>query len=226
MILPSVISIVSFGLVNLVAVSITYNRTNRTKNVKPQKEDMALKSMVAIAISLIMLFTPLYIVEYRLHECLLSNDFILYILMCLFGIMTKLLCKFIFTSMDRHKRENYDEELSVILLIACIVLSILFLIVNGNKYFWFYLSVAVGRFLWLDSNCQTLKESFCLFRQLSCASWYGIFVAIMLIVAALLEEAFTVQIWFPVIGIILSITGYSFWKHSPIKSNGKSPVNH
>lgn len=143
-----------------------------------------------------------------------ANDLLFYLWMCVFGKITRYICKRLFVFLDGSKSENYDEELSLILLLACMGLSALCFVLCSPEWCWADLSVAIGRFLWLDSSWRTLGKSVLDYlRQLSWIGWYGTFNVLMVVVAVFLEKYFEVQIGFSIICIALSSIGYLFRKH-------------
>lgn len=211
MTIATIISILGFGIVNLAVALITDYKTERSKSAK---RDMAQKSMLAIVFALFLLLMPLIVVEKRSYDPLLINDFLFYLLMCVFGTVTRTICKWLFMFLGESKSENYDEELSVILLVACIGLSVLCFVLGSYKWFWAYLSVAIGRFLWLDSTWYALGKNVLEFiRQLSWTGWYGTFNVLMVVVAIYFEIKFEIEIEFSIIGIVLSSIGYLLWKY-------------
>lgn len=211
MVVATAISVLGFGIANLIVALIA---DRKTKGSKSHKKDMAQKSMIAIVIALFMLLIPMGLIGKHTYDPLSTNDLLFYLLMCVFGKITRFICKWLFVFLDGSKSENYDEELSVILLLACIGLSALCLVLRGYEWCWAYLSVAIGRFLWLDSTCRTLWNGvFDFLKQLSWIGWYGTFNVLMVVVAVFLEKTFKVQIEFPIIGIALSSIGYILWKH-------------
>lgn len=211
MVVAIAISVFGFGIANLIVALIA---DNKTKGSKSHKKDMAQKEYACNCYCAVYV-AHTYGAYWKAYIWPLSaNDLLFYLLMCVFGKITRFICKWIFVFLDGSKSENYDEELSVILLLACIGLSALCLVLRGYEWCWAYLSVAVGRFLWLDSTCRTLWNSvFEFLKQLSWIGWYGTFHVLMVVVAVFLEKTFEVQIEFPIIGIALSSIGYILWKH-------------
>lgn len=206
----AIMLIVAFGALNLASAVYCGLKTNENNTTK---KDMAQKSMVAIIFTLFVLLIPLGIMELYSLNKLDIGDFLFYILVCFFGFLSRKLCSLLFSFLDRSKVENYTAETSVILLIACLGISLLCFCVRGNEWGWAYLCVAIGRFLWLDSTYSELSESTqCFLKQLSWSGWYGATVVLYVFIAVILEFSFEIPVEYPFVGIAISGIGYMVLK--------------
>lgn len=196
-----------------------YGLIIKNKDSQDVKSHTPIKNSLSFIVSTIALTISLYVTEFKLNPDGYWSSLWSYIIICIIGKITVLFINKILNWIYMDVAD-YTKDIKVTVFFSCLFLALMSYCVGA--FFWAasYVTVAIGKFLWLDFDPKTIKKDInTFFEGYSWTKSYGMFQGVIMLIALFVEMKLNIsEIYF---GIGMSLTAlYVVYKTKQIAVNG------
>ena len=160
----------------------------------------------------------LYVTDFVLNPEDYWSSLWSYIIICIIGKITIL---FINKLLNWEYKDtiNYTKDIRVTVFFACLFLSLVSYGVGAPFWAASYITVAIGKFIWLDFDKEGIKKDMSdFFEGYSWAKFYGIFQGLIMLLALLIEMKLKISKIYFTVGMLLTAI-YMIYKTKPVASD-------
>ena len=192
----------------------------KNKNSQDVKSHAPIKNSLSFVISVIALMLSLYVTDFVLNPEDYWSSLWSYIIICTIGKITIL---FINKLLNWEYKDtfNYTKDIRVTVFFACFFLAFVSYYVGVPFWTASYITVAIGKFIWLDFSKEKMKEDINdFFGEYSWAKFYGILQVLIMLIGLIVEIELNISEIYFTVGMLLTAI-YMIYKTRQIVTGDK-----